>query len=159
MSISDDDKKLFRQAVQNMPKKTVVQSKKQEQENTPVEHYSDRLNDETITADDKLSYFNQTLPHKVRKQLQKGQFAIDDKLDLHNLTVEEARTMVAVFLQQASAQGSRCVLIIHGKGRDINAPILKNKVKQWLPQSEYVLAFCSCLPKHGGTGAVYVLLR
>ncbi len=159
MSISDEDKKLFRDTVREMKPQQQVEQSQEDMEDIPREHYSDHLNDENVSADAKLSYFNQTLPHKVRKQLQKGQFDIEDILDLHRLTVEDAREDIADFLQASSAQGCRCVLIVHGKGRDLNTPILKNKVKQWLPQSKYVLAFCSCLPKHGGTGAVYVLLR
>jgi DNA-nicking Smr family endonuclease len=159
MSISDDDKKLFREAVENIKPQKSERYDDDDIEEEPLEHYNDPLEPTLVDVDAKLSYFNQTLPHKVRRQLQRGQFTIEGILDLHKCTVEEAREQVAAFLQQASNEGSRCAIIIHGKGLDAKAPILINKINQWLPQSQYVLAFCSCQAKHGGTGAVYVLLR
>ncbi|MCA1987238.1 MAG: Smr/MutS family protein, partial [Desulfovibrio sp.] len=40
--------------------------------------------------------------------------------------------------------------------------IIKDRVQGWLtrdPFKRVVLAFCTALPKHGGAGAIYVLLR
>ncbi|RMD71241.1 MAG: DNA mismatch repair protein MutS, partial [Gammaproteobacteria bacterium] len=54
----------------------------------------------------------------------------------------------------------RCVRIVHGKGRrSARQPVLKQKVNGWLRARDEVLAFCSARPHHGGTGALYVLLR
>lgn len=38
-------------------------------------------------------------------------------------------------------------------------PVLKGKVNVWLRQKGEVMAFCTAIPRDGGTGAVYVLLR
>jgi len=37
--------------------------------------------------------------------------------------------------------------------------VIKNKVNSWLRQHQDVLAFHSAMPKDGGNGAVYVLLK
>ena len=53
--------------------------------------------------------------------------------------------------------------IVHGKGDSRTererASILKGCTDHWLRQLEVVQAFHSAQPRHGGTGAVYVLLR
>ena len=53
------------------------------------------------------------------------------------------------------------VRIVHGKGRGSGqrGPVLKQKVNRWLRQWDTVLAFVSTRQVHGGTGALYVLLR
>ena len=45
------------------------------------------------------------------------------------------------------------------KRSDGRGPVLKANARHWLQQCDEVLAFCSTLPEHGGTGAVYVLLK
>ena len=55
----------------------------------------------------------------------------------------------------------RCVRVMHGKSArtDSRRPMLKSHVNTWLRQHQQVLGFASCHAKHGGTGAVYVILR
>ncbi len=96
----------------------------------------------------------------VMKKLRAGKFNVDSTQDLHGLSVEEARLQLAVFLEECRQFGYRHVIIIHGKGfRSQDKPVIKPMVNRWLRQADEVLAFCSAQPKHGGTGAVYVLLR
>ena len=87
--------------------------------------------------------------------------AIEAKIDLHGLIVDEARDKLARFLSSSVRHSHKCVLIIHGKGAKAatTKPKIKNMVNGWLRQHPSVLAFCSAIPKHGGTGAVYVLLK
>ena len=77
--------------------------------------------------------------------------------------VRRARGELFDFVRQAEALGMRSVLVIHGKGENSaeqeQASIIKGCVNHWLQQCEQVLAFHSARPQHGGTGAVYVLLR
>jgi len=55
----------------------------------------------------------------------------------------------------------RCVRVVHGKasGASDKPALLKSRVNSWLRQHPEVLGFASCQPRHGGTGAVYVLLK
>jgi DNA-nicking Smr family endonuclease len=52
------------------------------------------------------------------------------------------------------------VRIVHGKGlRSRNGPRLKRLASRLLSRHPAVLAFASCRPVDGGTGAVTVLLK
>jgi DNA-nicking Smr family endonuclease len=94
------------------------------------------------------------------RKLRSGKLTVDAVLDLHGLTVEQARAQLADFLEECRQCGYRHVIIVHGKGfRSQTRPVIKPMVNRWLQEAHEVLAFCSAQPKDGGTGAVYVLLR
>lgn len=115
--------------------------------------------DDWRKAEDSLHFARTGLQHKVLKRLKRGQITIEDTLDLHRKTTEEAREITRRFIDHCVQMGKRCVCIIHGKGRFSDKPILKNFMNQWLRQHPMVLAFYSAQPRHGGTGALYVLLK
>ncbi len=97
----------------------------------------------------------------VYKKLRMGRYPIDARLDLHRLTVDEARKEVFGFIKDCIKYDIRTVIILHGKGErnpDKKAQ-LKSYLAKWLPDIDDVLAFHSAQKHHGGTGAVYVLLR
>ena len=100
---------------------------------------------------------------EVAKRLHKGEFSLQGHIDLHGLTVEDARQVFEHFLKESIATGKRMVLIVHGRGLSSPAaPILKSKVIEWLttgPWRKWVMAFTSARLCDGGTGATYVLLR
>lgn len=129
----------------------------------PTEPIEDFLSDHlttTVHADEKLFFTRGGLQHKVIRDLRQGKIKPVDSIDLHKMTVLQARHAVTQFISECLDSGYRCVLIIHGKGKlNQDAPILKNHVNNWLQQFKDVLAFCSAPPKDGGVGAVYVLLR
>ena len=101
---------------------------------------------------------------KMMKRLKKGEFPVQDYVDLHGLTRTEAREAVRTFLLKSHGLGLRCVLIVHGRGHNSpdSFPVLKEGLPTWLasgPVRKIVLAFATAKPYDGGTGAVYVLLR
>jgi len=95
------------------------------------------------------------------RRLKAGQIPFDGSIDLHGMSVEKARSNLWEFLAEAVRLEVRCVRVTHGKSNRLDGrkPMLKSHANTWLRQHERVLAFSSCLPKHGGTGAMYVLLR
>jgi DNA-nicking Smr family endonuclease len=97
----------------------------------------------------------------VLGKLRRGRWVVQGELDLHRLTVDEARDALASFLLSARSRGSRCVRVIHGKGLSSpnREPILKGKVRRWLEQWDEVLAYCEAPQHGGGSGAVLVLLK
>ena len=104
------------------------------------------------------------LDRKILKRLKAGDYALQGTLDLHGLTQLAARAQLEKFIGQARQAQRRCVLVIHGKGLHSEAlgPVLKQGVPDWLSHGRLgrqVLAFSSALPKDGGDGALYVLLR
>ena len=115
-----------------------------------------------VTEDcpDILSFSRSGLQHKVLKRLRQGKQAIEHVLDLHGLTVEQARLELIAFLTECEALGLRHVIIVHGKGyRSKGKPVIKPMVNRWLKEAKNVLAFHSAQPKDGGSGSVYVLLK
>ena len=108
-----------------------------------------------------LEFKRPGVQHGVFRKLKQGKYAMDARLDLHRMTVEVAREEVFMFIREALAYDLRNVLIVPGRGSHSNSPeaILKSYVNKWLPEFDEVQAFCSALPAHGGTGAVYVMLR
>jgi len=102
-------------------------------------------------------------------RLRRGQLPIEGRIDLHGSTQAEAHDALRAFLIRASGAGKRCLLIITGKGRAKeggtnaqNRGILKTNVPRWLHEpglKPLILATHSAKPKHGGDGALYVLLK
>jgi len=110
---------------------------------------------------DELTYRRPEVPEKVLRQLRRGEYRVEDALDLHGLTEAQAAVELARFLQQARERGLRCVRIIHGKGlrSGQRGPVLKHTVNTLLRRADAVLAFASARPAAGGTGATLVLLQ
>ncbi|MFT4249566.1 MAG: Smr/MutS family protein [Pseudomonas sp.] len=113
-----------------------------------------------LEAGDTASYRRDQLPPRLFQRLKRGQFSVQDELDLHGANATQAGTMLRQFLAEAHAHEYGCVRIIHGKGlqSDGGPPVLKNLVDRMLRQRNDVLAFHSAPLAQGGTGAVLVLL-
>ncbi|MBX9905861.1 MAG: Smr/MutS family protein [Burkholderiales bacterium] len=110
---------------------------------------------------DELLFLRNGLSAQLLKKLRRGHWVVQDHLDLHGLTVPEARVLTAEFLAHCVRNGLRCVRIVHGKGLGSpnREPVLKKKVSGWLAQRDEVLAYCQAPQADGGGGAVLVLLR
>ncbi len=97
------------------------------------------------------------------RRLRNGEIPRDARIDLHGLAASAARARLHETLTHVHAEGDRCVLVIHGRGRHSEAePVLKEALLDWLaepPVGPLVLAFSSALGGDGGVGATYVLLR
>ena len=95
------------------------------------------------------------------KRLQRGHVFVDKTIDLHGMTQDKAHQALQKFLLRCHADDSRRVLVITGKGKD-GEGVLRHAVPRWLhesPLSTIVLSFHAAAPEHGGSGALYVLLR
>lgn len=116
---------------------------------------------EILSSNDVLEYKKDGVQNGVYKKLRMGKLPVDARLDLHRMTVEEARKEVFRFINDCIKYDLRTVIILHGKG-DRNPDkkaVLKSYLAKWLPDMDDILAFHSAQIHHGGTGAVYVLLR
>jgi DNA-nicking Smr family endonuclease len=95
------------------------------------------------------------------ERLKRGLRPIEARLDLHGMTRTEAHRALWEFVRAASAAGRRSLLVITGRGTD-RPGILKSSVPRWLDAGELrrqILAVAAAQPRHGGAGALYVLLR
>ena len=95
------------------------------------------------------------------RKLKRGQFPVQDTLDLHGLAIDGARQLLAAFLHESTQRQLRCVCVIHGKGHHAaqGEGVLRSLVRHWLTQRAEVLAFCEAPQHMGGSGAVWVLLK
>lgn len=119
------------------------------------------LLEQRIEAGDLLIFARPGVQDRLLRDLRRGRIEIGLELDLHGLTVREAKKNLDPFLAECHKRGVRCAHIIHGKGYGSSEqqPVLKQQVNLWLRQRPDVLAFCTATRRDGGTGAVYVLLR
>ncbi len=122
---------------------------------------SDELEVEDVDTEDILSFCREGIQNNVFKKLRSGNYRISDELDLHGANIKQAKMILVYYLQEAVQFEGCCIRIVHGKGNRSGdrKPVLKTQVNHWLSEHERVLAFHSCKPKDGGTGAVYVLLK
>jgi DNA-nicking Smr family endonuclease len=101
------------------------------------------------------------LDRRSAERLKKGEMEIEAGIDLHGLSQDMAHAALTAFVQQCWQARRRCVLVVTGKGAQ-GFGILRAQVPRWLNQSplrERVLGFSYAQPRHGGDGALYVLIR
>ncbi|MGI1679831.1 MAG: DNA endonuclease SmrA [Cellvibrionaceae bacterium] len=178
MSDSEDD--LFRQAmgdVKPLQTEARVNTVKNKSNSPGVERRrvaaitegDEAANKKGLTGDfvnavdphDILEFKRPGIQNGVYKNLRLGKYSVDARLDLHGLTVDQARVGVWQFVEECMRHDIRCALITHGKGENrLPQPaLLKSCVAHWLPQIDFVMAFHSAQKHHGGSGATYVLLK
>lgn len=100
-------------------------------------------------------------------KLRRGDYPIAATLDLHGLTQAQALSSLRVFIATQADRGSRCVLIITGKGKTggdfmQQGGVLRQNLPRWLnlpPLRPRILALATAQPRHGGHGAFYLLLK
>lgn len=101
---------------------------------------------------------------KLMQKLKRGEFPIQDHVDLHGLSKEQAKATLHNFLIQSYRQGLRSVLVVHGRGlnSENHVPVIKKNLPVWLSRGtlrKVVLAFATARIYDGGPGAIYLLLR
>ena len=109
------------------------------------------------------------------RKLAKAQVAPDLTIDLHGLGLDAAYTRLGAALGQAVAMQARLVLVIAGKSRPHGENgfqdngqrgnrrgAIRAKLLDWLAASPHASRIAAVRPaaqRHGGAGAVYVVLR
>lgn len=101
------------------------------------------------------------LDRRTWQRLQRGQYPISARIDLHGKTQDAAYSALTTFLASQQQRGARCVLVITGRGAR-SGGVLRSMTPRWLaspPNAARVLAHTTARVAHGGEGALYVLLR
>jgi DNA-nicking Smr family endonuclease len=116
--------------------------------------------DPELAGGDELVFHRPQVQPRVLRRLRRGEYRVQREIDLHGLTVAEAKHALRAFLVRCLERQVRCVRVIHGKGlrSGHRGPVLKSSVSAVLRRTGAVLAFVSARPVDGGTGALYVLL-
>ncbi len=103
-----------------------------------------------------------TLDGSWDRRLQRGSVAPDRVIDLHGHTLDAAHQRLTDTLAMAAATGDRILLVVTGKGRGDRPGRIRAELAHWLEQPALrgkVAALRSAHPRHGGSGAFYVILR
>ncbi len=104
------------------------------------------------------------------RRLARGVVHPDFTLDLHGASLDAAHARLDHGLTQALAHGARVVLLITGRarlsddhaGRSNRRGAIRAKFLDWLmagPHASRIAAVRPAHPRHGGAGAVYIVLR
>lgn len=103
------------------------------------------------------------------RKLAKAQISPDLTLDLHGHSLDAAHARLDAGLMQAVAMGARLLLVITGKPRPVAAAdrserrgAIRAKLLDWLaagPHASRIAAVRPAHQRHGGSGALYVILR
>jgi len=138
-----------------------IPGKRHEDERAVIEELARLTLDDDSEIEEDASYLRPGLPRDILRKLRRTHWVIQDDLDLHGLTAEQAMAETAAFLAGSRRRGLRCVRIVHGKGLRSagREPVLKKKVRKLLTRRDEVLAFVEPRGFHGGSGAVVVLLE
>lgn len=102
---------------------------------------------------------------RTNLRLIRGQIPIEATLDLHGHNRATAHRALDAFIDAAYGSGKRCVLVVTGKGLRIDTGeigVLRQAVPDWLNGARLrprILAFAHAIPRDGGQGALYVLLK
>lgn len=172
--MSDDDREHFRRAMRDARPLETEPRAPQGSRPPPRARFRRADNDdvlrEALAADhefvdessgEALRFQRPSVSRRTMRRLARGRYAVQGEIDLHGMTVSEAKVRLAEFIDDAARRGWRCVRVVHGKGLGSGerGAVLKPNVDRWLRRFEPVLAFVSTRAVHGGTGAVYVLLN
>lgn len=136
----------------------------QKQRYTDKTALADNLSDHIeieMEAGDAWSFMRPGISVQTLKRLRRGYWRIEETLDLHGFTRDEARQELSFFLESCVQNKYRCIRVVHGKGLGSKdrEPVLKTRIGNWLIQCTDVLAFCQARSIDGGGGAMLILLR
>lgn len=108
-----------------------------------------------------------TLDGSWDRRLSRGLAAPDFTVDLHGHNLETAWSLLDRRLEQSIASGARLLLLVTGKPpSDDRRPVARGAIRaavgDWLAASRHagdIAAVRNAHPRHGGTGALYIVLR
>ncbi len=96
-------------------------------------------------------------------EIKGGALAPEAEIDLHGAVAEAAASRAEEFIRDSMAAGRRCVLVISGRGRNTGGvSVVKEAVVDRLAAgrcSRHIRVLSTAAPRHGGTGALYVVLK
>ncbi len=154
--IAQDKVTPYRKAIEPIPRQRLLDDQRVMDE---LLEYSDEA--VSFESGDELKFLRSGHSSRILKKLRRGDFAIQDELDLHGYTASEAKIETHGFINECARDQVRGVRIVHGKGRNSagRTPVIKRMLLGWLSKNQHVIAVVSTPNNDGGTGAVYVLLN
>jgi DNA-nicking Smr family endonuclease len=117
-----------------------------------------------IRLSDTAEYMEWVSPNMrkdIARRLHQGKFSVQDSIDLHGMTLDEAEEAFHAFFMEAFRRRLFCIKVIHGRGlRSPKGPVLKNALKKWLHGGirKRIIAYSTAQDCDGGLGATYIIL-
>ncbi|TAL02371.1 MAG: DNA mismatch repair protein MutS [Rhodospirillaceae bacterium] len=116
------------------------------------------------------------IDRRTAQRFSRGEMKIDARLDLHGMNLSQAEAAVTHFIRSAAAADYRCVLVVTGKGQrksgsssaasfsdeNVSRGRIRSEAPHWLSRQglrPLILAVREAHFRHGGGGALYVLLK
>ena len=102
------------------------------------------------------------IDRRTAQRFTRGEMQVDGHIDLHGLTLDQAHSALTGYIRAAAGRGARCVVVVTGKGKGESIGRIRAEAPHWLNQSPLrplILAVTQARVQHGGTGALYVLLK
>ncbi|MGQ4879843.1 DNA endonuclease SmrA [Billgrantia sp. LNSP4103-1] len=116
---------------------------------------------ELLLPFDPIEYRRDGIQQGVVDRLRHGGYPAQSRLHLLRRPLAECRRALPPFIREAYAHDLRSVLIVHGRGTEIDSPanVLRSYLAKWLAQFDEVQACVSAQQADGGLGATWVMLR
>ena len=143
--MSNEDDELFRRTMADAkPIKSETRVEPPRRRPKPKAHLSradeGRVLDESMRGDldemeqfsgEALRFHRPTVGRRTMRKLARGNYAVQAEIDLHGMTVLEAKPRLAEFIEECARSGHRCVRVVHGKGLGSGqrGPVLKASQK------------------------------
>lgn len=95
----------------------------------------------------------------VNKQVKIEKVVVEARLDLHDMTQDQAWLRLQQFILECYQKHKQWVLVITGKGGPEGMGVIRKNAPSWLNALPLVGAFCFARPQDGGAGAFYVRVK
>lgn len=102
------------------------------------------------------------LDRAMDRKTRRGKIEVDMKIDLHDMTQDEALSALVSGLHRARGRNARCILIVTGKGSINHGGVLRRRLPEWLARADIrpmIARYAQAHIRHGGAGAYYVYLK
>ena len=166
------DSEIFREAVSDVTPLPASGRIDPEPANTPPRAFQQELDDRAAIREllegehldepetgEELSWLRPGYQQRILRRLRRGHYSVADTIDLHHMDVDTAKQVLIDFIENAVRSKFGCIRIIHGKGlRSRDLPRLKVMTNRILFRHPRIVAYTSCRPVDGGTGATDALL-
>ncbi|AWX14452.1 endonuclease SmrB [Mergibacter septicus] len=175
MQLSDEEKCLFRQAVQgtkiltqntlepqskyrNRLKQNTflkIENEKRQlrEQNDTLFYFSDEY--EPLLDEEKVKYLRSGEDKHLLKQLRRGDFIPELFLDLHGLTREQAKQELAALILACEKENIICACVMTGYG----TYTLKRQIPRWLVQHPKIIAIHQAPKEWGSDAAILILVE
>ncbi|MCX8597878.1 MULTISPECIES: endonuclease SmrB [unclassified Gilliamella] len=128
-------------------------------ENQKIQH--EKVNNEFYFSDDyqpllqedPIRYSRENSDPNELKKLRRGFYAPEFFLDLHGLTLQEAKKEIAALIAVCLKENANCACIMYGHGKNI----LKKQTPMWLAQHPNIICFHQAPKEFGGSAALLIL--